>query len=536
MSYRNPASEESLEVVLKKWNNSNPNGTGYTDDESSSPDRRRQDSYRSYGDDTHDDEEATDVDDRSLDGGGRGTSGWPARDDDADAVRAKRRRRLKWCVFLFLVALAATLMGVFLPRAMRREDKLEAPGEVDSDDGRATAAPTSVRARNGRALRNLVTGLNVTLDADALEDPDAPQFAAVDRLVEESGDEAWTWDEDDNATWAVRDALLQKYVLLTLFYSSGGDDWYDNAGWDGNSSERVGVCNWYGLTCVDNNSDNDNDRARRRLQNDDDGVESTSNNATTLEGGLVANDFAAVTSINLATNNLNGPLPREICQLTSARRLVLMKNSLTGSVPGCIRRMSELTHLKINSNDLTGRLPNALYTLRNLVDLRINSNEFNGTLSVRSDQWTELRLFWAYSNAFVGTLPARIGRWTNMEELKFNNNKFAGTISAKMAKLTKLKRLDLSLNRFTGTIPTVLGQLDLLVDLYLNNNRLKGTLPTELGDLPDLERLDVQNNDFSKGSSVPDEVCDLKEKNNLFISADCKSTDVLRCDCCKRCF
>ena len=39
--------------------------------------------------------------------------------------------------------------------------------------------------------------------------------------------------------------IAQRYGLITMYYSTKGDDWTDNAGWLGEQNE----CQWLGITC-----------------------------------------------------------------------------------------------------------------------------------------------------------------------------------------------------------------------------------------------------------------------------------------------
>ena len=75
----------------------------------------------------------------------------------------------------------------------------------------------------------------------------SPQGQAVVRLVEDGDMD--TSDEE----------LVQKYSLLTFFFTTNGSGWTNSTGWDGKSNETISVCEWKGITCASR---------RRRLQED----------------------------------------------------------------------------------------------------------------------------------------------------------------------------------------------------------------------------------------------------------------------------
>jgi hypothetical protein len=69
-----------------------------------------------------------------------------------------------------------------------------------------------------------------------LNDPSTPQGQAYDFLVNQD-----TFLEDPCQSTTID----QRFGLVTLFYSTGGDDWSDNSGWLGEDQE----CFWTGVTC-----------------------------------------------------------------------------------------------------------------------------------------------------------------------------------------------------------------------------------------------------------------------------------------------
>jgi hypothetical protein len=151
----------------------------------------------------------------------------------------------------------------------------------------------------------------------ALMDVNSPQFHAYSWLVEDSDDKDYS-DE----------RLFQRYALAVLYFSAGGVQWDNNEGWVTSADE----CNWFGISgCSDANSE-------------------------------------AVVSIELAGNNLAGPLPSEFFEYFSDLMVLnLSDNHLTGSIPTSIGSLSNLIVLELAENELTSHVPTEIGNLQKLV-------------------------------------------------------------------------------------------------------------------------------------------------------------------------
>ncbi|KAI8836948.1 hypothetical protein BJ741DRAFT_173817 [Chytriomyces cf. hyalinus JEL632] len=158
------------------------------------------------------------------------------------------------------------------------------------------------------------------------------------------------------------------------------------------------------------------------------------------------NSAGNVRVVDLWRNQLTGPIPTELGQLTSLRALVLSSNNLTGTIPTELGQLTSLTLLDLQFSQLTG------------------------------------------------TIPTELGQLTSLRALVLSSNNLTGTIPTELGQLTSLTLLDLQFSQLTGTIPTELGQLTSLRALFLAGNQLTGTIPTELGRLTSLATLDLHNN------------------------------------------
>ena len=85
-------------------------------------------------------------------------------------------------------------------------------------------------------------------------------------------------------------------------------------------------------------------------------------------------DLSRLVFLQFGDNTLTGPIPPELGALSNLDSLGLGPNNLTGPVPPELGALSNLGELNLNSNNLTGSLPSALTNLRNLKYLLIENN------------------------------------------------------------------------------------------------------------------------------------------------------------------
>ena len=111
-------------------------------------------------------------------------------------------------------------------------------------------------------------------------------------------------------------------ALVALFNATHGPNWTDNTNW-----LTASVDSWFGVT---------------------------------IEGDRV-------TALNLGNNQLDGPIPPELGNLTRLKVLQLGFNELTGAVPPQLGQLTGLERLLLHDNPLSGSLPLRLTSLTNLM-------------------------------------------------------------------------------------------------------------------------------------------------------------------------
>ena len=188
---------------------------------------------------------------------------------------------------------------------------------------------------------------------------------------------------------------LECEALESLFLNTNGNDWFNNNGWLTTSTP----CSWFGITCNEGKSN--------------------------------------VTQIILSGNNLNGPIPIQLSNL------------------------SELIWLDLGANNLTGEIPRDLSNLLNL------------------------RTLYLAGNNLTGPIPYQLGRLSNLELLYLNRNKLEGTIPQQIGDLTQLQFLYLDGSQLSGQVPESLCSIDTLVAASLGYNML--SLGNAEGCIPGLD-------------------------------------------------
>eukprot|EP00256_Glycine_max_P056645 XP_014624274.1 LRR receptor-like serine/threonine-protein kinase GSO2 [Glycine max] len=167
-------------------------------------------------------------------------------------------------------------------------------------------------------------------------------------------------------------------------------------------------------------------------------------------------------SLQFRGNEIQGPIPVGIRNLTLLQNLDLSQNSFSSSIPDCLYGLHRLKYLDLRGNNLHGTISDALGNLTSLVELHLLYNQLEGTI------------------------PTSLGNLTSLVELDLSNNQLEGTIPPSLGNLTSLVRLDLSYSQLEGNIPTSLGNLTSLVELDLSYSQLEGNIPTSLGNVCNL--------------------------------------------------
>ena len=239
------------------------------------------------------------------------------------------------------------------------------------------------------------------------------------------------------------DAAGDRAALVALYNATGGANWKDNTNWLSDAP----ISQWHGVA------------------------------AAYSDGRVIA--------LSLVENDLNGPIPPELGNLTSLKSIDLAHNpQLTGPIPVEMSNLTNLEFLQFDDAQLTGPIPSWLGDLSNLRYLHLGNAQLTGSIQSELRNLSNLENLGLYNNQLTGPIPSWLGSFSNLERLQISNNQLTGTIPPELGNLSNLTILRLSSNQLTGSIPAELGNLTNLQKLYLSRNQLTGCVPAGLRDVP----------------------------------------------------
>jgi Leucine-rich repeat (LRR) protein len=300
----------------------------------------------------------------------------------------------------------------------------------------------------------------------------------------------------------------ERAALIALYNSTNGAGWTYRFNWrnaeDTDFAPPGTECTWYGVWCYAG------DTRVMQLQLDYDQLigpippeiaDLSSLSALRLRGNqltLVPPEIGTLSSLTflaLSSNQLT-TIPPEIGNLSRLQYLILSGDGLAVFPPG-IGNLSSLTFLYLASNQLTS-IPPEIGKLASLAWLDLGSNQLT---SLPPEIWN---------------LGLRHGSGGALGYLDLSSNQLT-SIPAEIGNLTYLGWLDASRNQLTGPIPREIGKLAFLQSLDLHHNQLTGSIPPQIGNLTRLWMLDSSDNQLS--GSIPPEIVHLGEKGELWTIA-----------------
>jgi Leucine-rich repeat (LRR) protein len=313
-------------------------------------------------------------------------------------------------------------------------------------------------------------------------------------------------------------------VLILLFKETNGFGWADSNGW----FEDLDFCGWAGITCKGGNIHGINlgnnnlagsiggsiwqleylEELNLRENNvliSFEGIEKASSlrvlqlsetNVSSLTG---IGRAVSLVELYLDSNEIKGPLPNELFNLTALEKLYLNNNDLSGTLPTLIGNLSSLQELYVFQNNLSGEIPSEIATLNMARVLSIGENQFNGTIPLQLN---------AMPNLEILSLQGRAGQPPGQTTTMFG---VASTGSALQPLLPftdvpKLRELYLGSLNLIGTIPSEFlfnSNATQAIVVDLTSNLLSGSIPTDLTRFRDLN-LYLADNHIS---SIPPSIC-----------------------------
>jgi len=192
--------------------------------------------------------------------------------------------------------------------------------------------------------------------------------------------------------------------------------------------------------------------------------------------GLACPTYGVISSISLASNNLDGTLPDSLGAINTTTTLSLYGNYLYGTLPSSLSNISSLQYLYLYSNKLSGTLPSSLGSLRTLRTLDVHGNLFTGGIPSSYSGMLQLSTLSAGGNQLNVALPSNIGYFSTLVSLNVSSNAIPGAIPDSIGYLHTASTILMDHNQLSGTVPVALCNLTVSY-LNIGNNRLTGTLP-----------------------------------------------------------
>lgn len=271
-------------------------------------------------------------------------------------------------------------------------------------------------------------------------------------------------------------------ALIAIYNSTNGANWTRNDGWvDGAAGTDCNVCDWEGVTC-----------------NPDNRVRGLTLNNNNMIGPLPPElgDLSELLNFEAGGSGLTGSIPAEIGQLTKCVQFWACCNDLSGTLPD-LSSMISLESFSLPANTLTGPFPTELIDLPNLHSIYLNENNLSGTIPDLSPLASTLELLYLGDNSFTGPYPV-LGAMPLLEVLDVNQITWSGPLppAYNPDNLPMLRELDLRGCGINENLPIYWSGFTQMNDLYLSDNQFTGPLPDSWSAFSDIRSLWLDNNNL----------------------------------------
>ncbi|MEW4922783.1 immunoglobulin domain-containing protein [Algibacter sp. 2305UL17-15] len=253
------------------------------------------------------------------------------------------------------------------------------------------------------------------------------------------------------------------YDALVAFYNStGGNNWKNNTNWLDTTKP---IYTWHGITETN----------------------------------------GRVTGISLFGNNLVGPLPSNIGDLSALESLHLPVNKISGQIPSSFSNLSNLKSLSFALNDITGNIPEDIGNLSQLTSLFLNANYLNG--NIPSSIWNLSKLQYLFLPQRGGNklslidnkIPSNVVL-QDLTSLSLSNIPIAEPIPSEFLDVPNLRRIDINQCRIPGALPKEFANIS---QVFAEFNDFEGTIPQELINAVGNDNLNIANNYFDFNDLEP---------------------------------
>lgn len=316
-------------------------------------------------------------------------------------------------------------------------------------------------------------------------------------------------------------------ALVDLYHSTNGPAWKNSNNWlNSKVSEWYGVSvtgtRVTGLYLVNNQLDGPLPASLGNLTEISDLYLSSNNLSGTIPNSI--GNLVALTFFYLNNNKLEGSIPTSIGNATALRELHLEHNKLTQEIPISFKYLRELREVVLAYNQLTGSIPDEPGG-KQIQQLELNNNQLSGSIPVSLQNIRNLRIVKLNNNQLTGEIPAGLAP-VICYLFDLSSNQLTGSIPSDLTNHITLAHVNLSNNALTGKIPSLSGMTG-LQSLELDSNQLSGTIPASFNDLKRLVSLNLMNNQLS--GKIPSSLCNLPDLQFLQLSNNQFTFDGMEC-------
>ena len=249
---------------------------------------------------------------------------------------ARRKRCFITAVFAAFVVLFGLLIGISV--GISRNRTAEAPSYSAPVASTPTIGKGNISALPNLNLQNslydddssqISDQIDNTASVQARRDAILAQFYIISGENQVMNNTSaryaaanWILDTDPENLDATSPRLVQRYVIVLLYYSLSGERWLNSSRFLSSSNE----CLWYGIYCLN----------------------------------------GRVFMIELANNTMHGTIPNETGALKELQVLNVGSNFIRGSVPESFYNLTGLKFLDMSENLLTGSISSKIGNLKKL--------------------------------------------------------------------------------------------------------------------------------------------------------------------------
>ncbi|KAH9803422.1 hypothetical protein KPL71_001759 [Citrus sinensis] len=216
---------------------------------------------------------------------------------------------------------------------------------------------------------------------------------------------------------------------------------------------------------------------------------------------LASANSSSLTVLDLSDNQLdNSFIPSWVFGLSRLVFLDLGFNNLQGPIPRGLQNLTSLKHLDLDSNHFNSSIPDWLYKFSPLECLNLRNNSLQGTISdaignLTSVSWLDLSI----NIGLQGRIPRSMANFCNLKSVNLRGVHLSQEISEILDIFSGcvsngLESLDMRSSSIYGHLTDQLGQFRNLVTLNLANNSIVGLIPESFGQLSTLRELQIYDN------------------------------------------